>query len=209
MGVRGLFSLLARRVLTKLYFKADVRKEYGTYSSSGERRTTHLTTGFVDGLPIVHEILTASMRTTCGNSPTTRDCNRIVFYCPTVGTVDGCHVTRRLLRLNIPLVPHVVARVTRDRANVSVRPTTGVNDRFAVSRNANIMVNTADVVKGGIGLCRNIALKTGDFPLSTSKGPVGNVPHRPVLRSGMVICSGTAVLKEVAVKHSTAMNNGV
>lgn len=207
IGVRELFSLLARRVLTKLYFK-DGRK-YSAYGSSLQRRTTHLTTGFVDGLPRVHHMLTASMRTTCGNSPTTRDFNRMVYYCPTVETVDGCHVTRRLLRLKMPLVPHVVARVTRDRANVSVRPKTRVNDCFAVSRKANIMVKTADVVNGGMGLCRNIALKTGDFPLSASNGPVGKVPHRPVLRSGIVVCSGTAVLKHVAVKHSTAMKNGV
>lgn len=207
IGIRHLFSLLARRVLTNLYFTNSNR--YGYYARLRQRRTTLLTTGFVDGLPTVEHALTASIRTTCGNSPTTRSFNRIVDYCPTVHTVDGCHVTRRLLGLNIPLVPHVVARVTRDRAKVSVRPKTRVNNCFAVSRNANIMVNRAYVVNGGIGLCRNIALNTGDFPLSRSNGPVGNVPHRPVLRSGIVICSGTAVLKHVAVKRKTAMNNGV
>lgn len=209
MGMRALFNLLARRVLTKLYFK---RRGDGGTASSGrpyERATSLLTTHFVDGLPRLHHVLTASMRTTCCNSPTTAYFNRVVDYCPTVHTVDGCHVTRRLLVLNMPLVPHFVARVTRSRANVSVRPKTRVKRRFAVSRNANMMVKTADVVKGGIGLCRKMALKTGDFPLSGGKGPVGNVPHRPVLRSSIVMCSGTAVLKHIAVNGNTAMKNGV
>lgn len=208
IGVRRLFSLLVRRVRTKLYFKIRGSNRY-SYRSPYHTATARLTTRFVDHLPRVQQVLTASMRTTCCNSPTTAYFNRVVYYCPIVHTIAGCQVTRRLRQLGIPLVPHVVARVTRSRAKVSVRPNTRVKRRFAVSRNANIMVNTAYVVNGRIGLCRNIALNTGDFPYSRRKGPVGNVPHRPVLRSGIVICSGTAVLKHVAVNRKTAVKNGV
>ncbi len=207
MGVRHLCRLLARRVRTKLYFTALTRGR--GFGSTYHRGTVRLTDTFVKQLPRLHQVLTASIRTTCGKSPTTRSCNRVVDYCPVVGTLANCHVTRRLLLLKIPLVPHVVARVTRSRANVSVRPTTQVKRRFAVSRKAKMIVNTAYVVKGGIGLCRKIALNTGDFPLSRGKGPVGNVTHRPVLRSSIVICTGSAVLKHVAVKGNTAVNNGV
>lgn len=207
IGIKALRALLSGRVCTKLYFTSAT---YISYPRRGVlARTRGLSRTFVHALPRVHTLLTASTRTTFGNSPTTRGVGRIVFYCPNFQTIYGCHVTRRLCQLNIPFVPHVVARVTRSRANVSVRPKTRVKRCFSVSRKAKAIVNRADIVKGRIHVFRKIDLTKRGLPPSRGKGTVHNIPHRPILNSRIAICSGTALLKHVHVNRKTAVYNGI
>lgn len=157
---------------------------------------------FTSNLPQLHSLLISSVHVTCTNSPTTHDITRILIYCPNIRTVVRRHLTRDLRILKIPFVTHIVSRLNHSRAKVSVRPTTRVKKNFFVSRKAKIIVKRATVVNSGIHLCRRMALKTGG--LSNIRG---KVPERPVIRSSIIVCSNTAILKHVAVNGNTIVNN--
>lgn len=210
-GVRRDISAVVRSMVFRLGGRVYIILGCAGRFKSGRRRglrrfTRGTAISFVQQVPGIHRCLRASLRTTCSNSPTTHDGSRVMFSCPKLCTVAMCHLTRRLFLLNIPLVPHVVARRTRDGANVSVRPNTAVNGCFFVSRNANVIVNRAAVVNYRIGLCRNIALNT--LSAGNNRG-LHSIHHRPAVNSGMAVCSNTSVLnKRAIVRRKIMVNNG-
>lgn len=66
-----------------------------------------------------------------------------------------------------------------------VRPTTGVNEHFFVSRNAKIMVKRAARVNSSMALCRKMALNNAN---GSANG------ERPAVKGGILVNTNTGIL---------------
>ena len=164
---------------------------------------------FLSRLPEIRKMLAADAQAAFRGDPAAGSPEEAIFCYPGMAAVVYHRLAHELYRLEVPLIPRIIAEQAHSLTGVDIHPGASIGEGFFVDHGTGVVIGETCVIGKNVTLYQGVTLGARSFPLDADGNPIKGAPRHPILEDEVVIYSGATILGRITVGHGSMVGGNV
>lgn len=205
MGVtlEELYTLLAEQILNGLCFNSDESK-----CRENEPMASTIALDFIEQIPELKRILSTDVKETFDNDPAAKSYSEVIFSYPTIRAVFNHRVAHALLKLEVPIIPRIIAELAHSETGIDIHPGASIGAYFSIDHGTGVVIGETTIIGNHVRLYQGVTLGAKRFTLDEDGLPV-NVLGHPIIEDNVVIYANANVLGRIIIGTNSVIGGNV
>lgn len=156
---------------------------------AGVDRADAVVAGFAAALLGSHERLALDAEAICAGDPAAESVDEVIAAYPGFLAIAIHRIAHEIHRLDVPILPRLLAEVAHTRTGVDIHPGATIGLRFCIDHGTGVVVGETAVIGDDVKLYQGVTLGA----LSVAKSAAGTKRH-PTIGDRVVIYANATVL---------------
>ncbi len=202
---RGLAALHDQVHLGLLVQCAHDRDACGVCASEAER----VVGAFSERLPTIRALLETDAWAAFDGDPAANSADETLFCYPGVAAVLHHRLAHELYRLQVPLIPRMVAELAHAATGIDIHPGAEIGESFFIDHGTGVVIGETCVIGHRVRLYQGVTLGSRTFPLDETGRPIKGVPRHPIVEDDVVIYAGATLLGRITIGRGSSIGGNV
>ncbi len=144
---------------------------------------------FLEGLPAIAKITDKDAEAAFQGDPAANSLEEVIISYPGFYAVAAYRLANALLKLDIPLLPRLMAEYAHERTGIDIHPGATIGESFFVDHGTGVVIGETTVIGRNVKVYQGVTLGA----LSVKK-KMQNVKRHPTIEDDVVIYSNSTIL---------------
>lgn len=196
---------------TLLALHEQVRRalSYADHSAPRRDRATEVVRAFAGRLPHVRALLDSDARAAFEGDPAATSIDEAIFCYPGLAAVTLHRLAHELYRLEVPLIPRIIAEIAHADTGVDLHPGAEIGGSFFIDHGTGVVVGETTRIGERVRLYQGVTLGAKSFPLDDDGHPTKGEPRHPIVEDDVVIYAGATVLGRIRIGAGSTIGGNV
>ncbi|MEM1349548.1 MAG: serine acetyltransferase [Myxococcota bacterium] len=145
-------------------------------------------------VPEIRRKLYGDIQSAYANDPAAGSIEEIVFSYPGVLAVTAYRVAHVLHRLDVPMIPRIIAAHAHARTGVDIHPAARIGERFFIDHGTGVVIGATSVIGDDVKLYQGVTLGAISVRTDTPRDGRNPAKRHPTLRDGVTVYAGSTIL---------------
>jgi len=183
---------------------AQIRRSlcYGEHHEAQEQAVQHareLVKAFADELPRVRSLLETDLRAAYEGDPAAGSRSEILLCYPGVSALINHRLAHELYRLQVPLLPRIIAEQAHAVTGIDIHPGAQIGERFFIDHGTGVVIGETAIIGARVRLYQGVTLGARRFAVDDAGVLVKGQPRHPIIEEDVVIYAGATVLGRITI----------
>lgn len=202
----GALIALEEQVLRALRFSTS--NDDGECPDCGERAQA-ITSAFTLELPRIRELLGSDVQAAYEGDPAATSVDEALFSYPGVIAIAHYRIAHALHRLEVPLIPRMIAELSHGATGIDIHPGAQIGGRFFIDHGTGVVIGETCVIGERVSLYQGVTLGAKSFTLDDQGRPTKGLPRHPIVEDGVVIYAGATILGRITIGQGSVIGGNV
>ena len=147
---------------------------------------------FMYSLSALRSTLDTDVDAAYEGDPAASDRNEILLVYPSFQAVLSYRVAHELYKLNVPLIPRLIAEQAHTKTGIDIHPGAEIGDSFFIDHGTGVVIGETTVIGHNVRLYHNVTL--GARSLSVDCRDSCGKKRHPNIGNNVIIYAGTTIL---------------
>lgn len=196
---------------TLLALHEQVRRalSYADHKVPRKDRATDIVRAFAHRLPHVRALLDSDARAAFEGDPAATSIDEAIFCYPGLAAITLHRLAHELYRLEVPLIPRIVAEIAHADTGVDIHPGAEVGGSFFIDHGTGVVVGETTRIGERVRLYQGVTLGAKSFPLDDDGHPTKGAPRHPIVEDDVVVYAGATVLGRIRIGAGSTIGGNV
>jgi len=149
---------------------------------------------FLEQLPDVRRLLAGDVQAAYDGDPAVRTLDEIIFCYPGLEAVTIHRLAHLLYRLQIPLIPRMMAEWAHSRTGIDIHPGATIGDHFFIDHGTGVVIGETCEIGSHVKIYQGVTLGALSFPTDAQGELVRGAKRHPTIEDGVVIYANATIL---------------
>lgn len=196
---------------TLLALHEQVRRalSYAEHTGARKEHATEVVHAFAQRLPHVRALLDSDARAAFEGDPAATSIDEAIFCYPGVAAITLHRLAHELYRLDVPLIPRIVAEIAHADTGVDLHPGAEIGASFFIDHGTGVVVGETTRIGERVRLYQGVTLGAKSFPLDDDGHPTKGELRHPIVEDDVVIYAGATVLGRIRIGAGSSIGGNV
>jgi len=168
-----------------------------------------ITEQLLRALPVLRERLALDAQAAYEGDPAARTIGETIFCYPSIKALIHHRVAHELYKLNVPLIPRIIAEMAHSKTGIDIHPGATIGDSCFMDHGTGIVIGETCVIGRNVRIYQGVTLGAKSFPLDASGKPIKGVPRHPLIEDDVIIYSGATLLGRINIGAGAVIGGNV
>jgi serine O-acetyltransferase len=144
---------------------------------------------FLEGLPAIAAITDKDAEAAFQGDPAAQSLEEVIISYPGFYAVAAHRLANALLKLDIPLLPRLMAEYAHERTGIDIHPGATIGESFFIDHGTGVVIGETTIIGKNVKVYQGVTLGA----LSVKK-KMQNVKRHPTIEDDVVIYSNSTIL---------------
>ncbi|WP_375184641.1 serine O-acetyltransferase EpsC [Aquabacterium sp.] len=168
-----------------------------------------ITRRFAAQLPELRAVLFSDLQAAYQGDPAATGISEILLCYPGVTAILYHRVAHALWRLDVPLLPRLVADIAHSRTGIDIHPGAQIGGAFFIDHGTGVVIGETTVIGERVRLYQAVTLGARRFPIDEQGHLRKGEPRHPIVEDDVVIYAGATVLGRITIGHGSSIGGNV
>jgi serine O-acetyltransferase len=165
---------------------------------------------FLEQIPELRRILATDVQAAYDGDPAVRTLDEIIFCYPGLEAVTIHRLAHLLHRLNVPLIPRMMAEWSHARTGIDIHPGATIGDHFFIDHGTGVVIGETCEIGSHVKLYQGVTLGAVSFPTDAEGQLVRGTKRHPTIGDRVVIYANATVLGgNTSIGHDSVIGSNV
>lgn len=173
-------------------------------------RAEQVVESFLLALPEIRRKLSLDVQAGYDGDPAARHTDEVVFAYPAVQALTVHRIAHELYRLEVPLIPRIMAEHAHSVTGIDIHPGARIGDSFFIDHGTGVVIGETTVIGAHCKLYQGVTLGAKSFPKDAGGEYMRGVKRHPTLEDFVVVYAGATILGgDTVIGAGSVINGGV
>jgi serine O-acetyltransferase len=168
-----------------------------------------ITGAFLERLPPVRALLESDVRAAFDGDPAATFIDETLLCYPGVMAIAQHRIAHELHRLGVPLVPRMIAELSRASTGIDIHPGARIGPSFFIDHGTGVVIGETCSIGAHVRIYQGVTLGARGFPHDEAGVPVKGLPRHPIVGDGVVIYAGATILGRITIGRGATIGGNV
>jgi serine O-acetyltransferase len=165
---------------------------------------------FLERIPEVRQVLATDVQAAYDGDPAVRTIDEVIFCYPGLEAVTIHRLAHLLHRLEVPLIPRMMAEWAHSRTGIDIHPGATIGDHFFIDHGTGVVVGETCEIGSHVKLYQGVTLGALSFQTDDEGQLVRGTKRHPTLEDRVVIYANATVLGgNTRIGHDSVIGSSV
>jgi serine O-acetyltransferase len=186
----GLYEILSEQIVLAIRHDCIRQNQSCVHCETlGER----LTVEFLQGLPLLREMLAKDIKAAYEGDPAARSYDEIIFSYPGVWAVMVYRIAHRLYHLNVPLIPRIMTEYAHSNTGIDIHPGARIGESFFIDHGTGVVIGQTSEIGHRVRVYQGVTL--GALSLSRAEcDKLRGKKRHPTIEDDVIIYANATIL---------------
>ena len=167
--------------------------------------------GFWAAMPEVRRRLATDITAAYEGDPAAQSESEVIVAYPGLYATTVHRLAHELHRLQVPIVPRIMAELAHSRTGIDIHPGATIGDRFFIDHGTGVVIGETTVIGRNVKLYQGVTLGALSFEKDPVTGTlVKGVKRHPNVEDNVVIYAGATILGgDTTIGHDSEIGGNV
>jgi serine O-acetyltransferase len=163
----------------------------------------------VTRLPAVRALLESDVRAAFDGDPAATFIDETLLCYPGVAAVIHHRIAHELHRLTVPVVPRIVADLSRASTGIDIHPGAEIGGSFFIDHGTGVVIGETCAIGSRVRIYQGVTLGARGFPSDEDGLPLKGLPRHPIVEDDVVIYAGATILGRIRIGKGATIGGNV
>jgi serine O-acetyltransferase len=163
----------------------------------------------VTRLPAVRALLESDVRAAYEGDPAATFIDETLLCYPGVSAIIQHRIAHELHRLGVPVVPRIVADLSRASTGIDIHPGAEIGASFFIDHGTGVVIGETCAIGARVRLYQGVTLGARGFPSDDEGVPLKGLPRHPIVGDDVVIYAGATILGRITIGKGATIGGNV
>ncbi|RLS77183.1 MAG: serine acetyltransferase [Planctomycetota bacterium] len=164
--------------------------EEGDFEALGQAKAVE----FLERIPELRRVLATDVQAAYDGDPAVRTLDEVIFCYPGLEAVTIHRLAHLLHRLEVPLIPRMMAEWAHSRTGIDIHPGATIGDHFFIDHGTGVVIGETCEIGSHVKLYQGVTLGALSFQTDADGHLVRGTKRHPTIEDGVVIYANATVL---------------
>ena len=165
---------------------------------------------FLERIPDVRRILATDVQAAFDGDPAVRTLDEIIFCYPGLEAVTIHRLAHLLHRLEVPLIPRMMAEWSHARTGIDIHPGATIGDHFFIDHGTGVVIGETCEIGSHVKIYQGVTLGALSFQTDSDGHLVRGTKRHPTIEDRVVIYANATVLGGATrIGHDSVIGSSV
>lgn len=176
---------------------------------SCEQEGIRKTDALLKRLPMLQARLMLDAQAAYEGDPAARTIGETIFCYPSILALIHHRVAHELYRLDVPLIPRIIAEMAHSRTGIDIHPGATIGDACFMDHGTGIVIGETCIIGSKVRIYQGVTLGAKSFSLDEAGKPIKGIPRHPIIEDEVVIYSGATILGRITIGRGSVIGGNV
>jgi serine O-acetyltransferase len=207
--VDGLHDKLTTQIGRALRHSLSAQRaatEEGDFEALGQAKAVE----FLECIPDLRRILATDVQASYDGDPAVRTLDEVIFCYPGLEAVTIYRLAHLLHRLEVPLIPRMMAEWAHARTGIDIHPGATIGDHFFIDHGTGVVIGETCEIGSRVKLYQGVTLGAVSFQTDAEGHLVRGTKRHPTIEDRVVIYANATVLGGATrIGHDSVIGSNV
>lgn len=172
-------------------------------------RAKGITAEFLRRLPEIRRMLALDAVAAYEGDPAATSPSEAIFCYPGVLALTSHRIAHELYRLEVPLIPRIIAEHAHSLTGIDIHPGATIGERIFIDHGTGVVIGETSVIGNRVRIYQGVTLGAKSFPLDRSGNPIKGIARHPIIEDDVIIYSGATILGRVTIGRGAVIGGNV
>jgi serine O-acetyltransferase len=172
-------------------------------------RAREVVRALVTRLPAVRALLESDVRAAYEGDPAATFLDETLLCYPGVAAVIQHRIAHELHRLGVPVVPRIVADLSRASTGIDIHPGAEIGPSFFIDHGTGVVIGETCAIGARVRIYQGVTLGARGFPSDDDGVPIKGLPRHPIVGDDVVIYAGATILGRITIGKGATIGGNV
>jgi serine O-acetyltransferase len=174
-----------------------------------EQEGADKTSTLIQALPTLRDRLALDAQAAYEGDPAARTIGETIFCYPSIQALIHHRVAHELYRLEVPLIPRIIAEMAHSRTGIDIHPGATIGDACFMDHGTGIVIGETCVIGRRVRIYQGVTLGAKSFSLDETGKPIKGILRHPIIEDDVTIYSGATILGRVTMGRGSVIGGNV
>ena len=165
---------------------------------------------FLERIPEVRRVLSTDVQAAYDGDPAVRTLDEVIFCYPGLEAVTIHRLAHILHRLEVPLIPRMMAEWAHSLTGIDIHPGATIGDHFFIDHGTGVVIGETCEIGSHVKLYQGVTLGAISFQTDTEGQLVRGTKRHPTIEDRVVIYANATVLGGTTqIGHDSVIGSNV
>jgi len=165
---------------------------------------------FLESIPRLREMLARDVEAAFQGDPAAGSHDEVIFCYPGLEAVTVHRIAHELLRLEVPLIPRILAEWAHAQTGIDIHPGARIGASFFIDHGTGVVIGETTEIADHVKIYQGVTLGALSFPKDSQGNLIRNRKRHPTIEENVVIYSNASILGgETVVGKNSIIGAGV
>jgi serine O-acetyltransferase len=165
---------------------------------------------FLERVPDVRRVLATDVQAAYDGDPAVRTLDEVIFCYPGLEAVTIHRLAHLLHRLEVPLIPRMMAEWAHSRTGIDIHPGATIGDHFFIDHGTGVVIGETCEIGSRVKLYQGVTLGAISFQTDDEGHLVRGTKRHPTIEDRVVIYANATVLGGATrIGHDSVIGSNV
>jgi serine O-acetyltransferase len=165
---------------------------------------------FLERIPDLRRILATDVQAAYDGDPAVRTLDEVIFCYPGLEAVTIHRLAHLLHRLDVPLIPRMMAEWAHSRTGIDIHPGATIGDHFFIDHGTGVVIGETCEIGSRVKLYQGVTLGALSFQTDGEGNLVRGTKRHPTIEDRVVIYANATVLGGATrIGHDSVIGSNV
>jgi serine O-acetyltransferase len=160
-------------------------------------------------LPAVRALLESDVRAAYEGDPAATFIDETLLCYPGVAAIVQHRIAHELHRLGVPIVPRIVADLSRASTGIDIHPGAEIGASFFIDHGTGVVIGETCAIGARVRIYQGVTLGARGFPSDDEGVPIKGLPRHPRVEDDVVIYAGATILGRITIGRGATIGGNV
>jgi serine O-acetyltransferase len=160
-------------------------------------------------LPAVRALLESDVRAAYEGDPAATFIDETLLCYPGVAATIQHRIAHELHRLGVPVVPRIVADLSRASTGIDIHPGAEIGASFFIDHGTGVVIGETCAIGARVRVYQGVTLGARGFPSDDDGIPLKGLPRHPLVEDDVVIYAGATILGRITIGKGATIGGNV
>jgi serine O-acetyltransferase len=172
-------------------------------------KAQRITAELLRRVPELRRLLALDAVAAYEGDPAATDPAEAIFCYPGVRALTSHRIAHELYRLEVPLIPRIIAEHAHSETGIDIHPGAAIGERFFIDHGTGVVIGETTVIGDRVRVYQGVTLGAKSFPLDAHGNPVKGIDRHPVIEDDVTIYAGATILGRVTIGRGSVIGGNV
>jgi serine O-acetyltransferase len=180
--------------------------EQGDFDALGQVKAIE----FLERIPEVRRVLATDVQAAYDGDPAVRTLDEVIFCYPGLEAITIYRLAHLLHRLDVPLIPRMMAEWAHSRTGIDIHPGATIGDHFFIDHGTGVVIGETCEIGSHVKLYQGVTLGALSFQTDADGNLVRGTKRHPTIEDRVVIYANATVLGGATrIGHDSVIGSNV
>jgi serine O-acetyltransferase len=203
-------SVLVAQIRLSLEFPARIGSDAAVDLPDLDATARKFARALLSELPRLREHVFEDARAAWRSDPSCRHPIEALYAFPGIFAVTRHRIANILYRLDVPLLPRLIAENAHHRTGIDIHPGAKIGREFFIDHGTGVVIGETAIVGDRVTFYQGVTLGAKSFQVDKATGHlVKGVPRHPIVEDDVTIYASATVLGRVTVGRGSIIGGNV